>query len=82
MLKSDLCDYVEAYILLSVTRTVAALASGRGNHGKKVTIKNCALFNDCINEINNAKIHNVKDIDIAMPIYKLIEYSNNYLKAS
>ena len=82
MLKSGLCDYVDANILLSGTRKVAALTSGRGNHGKRVTIKNCALFNDCINEINNAKIHNVKDIDIAMPIYKLIEYSNNYLKAS
>ena len=82
MLKSGLCDYVDANILLSGTRKVAALASGRRNHRKKVIIRNCALFNDCITEINNAKIYNAKDIDIVMSIYNLIEYSDNYLKVS
>ena len=82
MLKSGLCDYVDTNILLSGTRKVAALTSGRGNHGKRVTIKNCALFNDCITEINNPKIYNAKDIDIVMSIYNLIEYSDNYLKVS
>ena len=39
---------------------------------------NCALFTDCISEINNSQIDNAKDIDVVMPMYNLIEYSDNY----
>ena len=49
---------------------------------KKAIFKNCAPFNKCISEINNAQADNVKDIDIVMPIYSLIEYSDNYVKTS
>ena len=45
-------------------------------------MKNCAPFTDCISEINNIQIDNAKDIDVLMPMYNLIEYSNNYSKTS
>ena len=49
---------------------------------KGVTFKNCAPFTKCISRINNADIDNVQDIDIVMPMYILIEYSDNYSKTS
>ena len=44
--------------------------------------KNCAPFTDCISKINNTQVDNAKDIDIVMPMYNLIEYSDNYSKTS
>ena len=85
MLKSSLCDYSDAYILvkgtISVTNTAAADAAAN-NINKKVIFKNCALFTNCISEINNTQIENAKDIDIVMPMYNLIEYSDNYAKTT
>ena len=49
---------------------------------KKVLFKNCAPFTNCISEINNTQVNNAKDIDIVMPIYNLIEYSDNYSRTS
>ena len=42
---------------------------------KKEVFKNCALFSDCISEINNTQIDNAKYIDVVMPMYNLIEYN-------
>ena len=47
---------------------------------KKVIFKNCAPFTNCISEINSTQIDNAKDIAIVMPMYNLIEYSDNYAK--
>ena len=47
---------------------------------KRVIFKNCAQFTDCISDINNVQIDNGKYIDIVMPMYNLVEYSNNYSK--
>ena len=49
---------------------------------KGVTFKNCAPFTNCKSEIDNAEINNAKDIDILISMYNLIEYSDNYSKAS
>ena len=49
---------------------------------KKLIFKNCALFTDCISIINNTQIGNAEYIDIVMPMYNLIEYSNNCSKTS
>ena len=68
MLKSSLCHYSDAYILVSGTITVAALAEGGGNNNMQVVFKNCAPFTDCINEINNTQVDNAKDIDAVMPM--------------
>ena len=85
MLKSSLCDYSDAYILvkgtISVNNTVAT-GSAVNNTNKKVIFKNCAPFTNCISEINNTQIDNAKDIDIVMPMYNLIEYSDNYAKTT
>ena len=56
---------------MSETITVAALAVGAGNNSN-VIFKNCALFTDCISEINNTQVNNAKDIDIGLPMYNLI----------
>ena len=86
MLKSSLCDYSDAYILVKGTVTVyntaAAAAAAVNNANKKVIFKNCAPFTNWISEINNTQIDNAKVIDIVMPMYNLIEYSNNYAKTS
>ena len=79
MLRSDLCDYADAYILVNGTITVA------GNHprdrqNKPVILKNNAPFISCITKINNVLIENAEDLDVVMPMYNLLEYSKNYRK--
>ena len=85
MLRSGLCDYGDAYILVKGTITVnntAVEGAAATNTNKSVILKNCAPFTNCISEINNTQVGNAKDIDIVMPMYNLIEYSDNYAKAS
>ena len=81
MLKSSLCDNSDAYILIKGTISIAAQARDNPNNGiKKVVFNHCAPFTDCISEINNTRIDNTKNIDVVMPMYNLIEYSDNYSK--
>ena len=87
MLKSNLCDYADAYVLVKGTITI--IGDGDDNavrqadeRDKGVTFKNCAPFTKCISRINGIDIDNARDIDIVMPMYNLIEYSDNYSKAS
>ena len=85
MLKSSLCDYSDAYILVKGTITInntAAADANANNINKKVMFKNCAPFTICISEINNTQIDNAKDIDIVMPMHNVIEYNDNYSKTS
>ena len=85
MLKSSLSDYSDAYILAKETITAnntAAAFADANNTNKKVIFKNCTPFTNCISEINNTQVENAKEIDIAMPMYNLIEYSDNYSKTS
>ena len=87
MLRSNLCDYADAYILVKgiITITgrendVAARKADERNKG--VIFKNCAPFTKCINRINNTEIDTARDIDNVMPMYNLIEYNDNYSKSS
>ena len=83
MLRASLCDYSDAYILVKGTITVnntAAADADAINTNKEVIFKNCAPFTSCISDINNTQVDNSKDLHIMMPIYKLIEYSDNYSK--
>ena len=87
MLKSSLCDYSDAYILVKGRITITgagadAAARPADERDKGAAFKNCAPFTNCINEINNTQADSAKDIDIVMPMYKLIEYSDNYAKSS
>ena len=87
MLKYSLCDYSDVYILVKGTITIAgegadAAARRADERDKGVAFKNCAPFTNCMSEINNTQVDNTKDIDIVMPMYNLIEYSDNYAKTS
>ena len=85
MLRSSLCDYSDTYILVKGNITVnntAAAGADANNNNKKVIFKNCAPFTNCISKINNKQIDNAEYIDIVMPMYNLIEYSDDYLKTS
>ena len=72
MLRSSLCDYSDAYILVSGTIKVEAQVGDNPNNvNKKVVFKSCAPFIDCISEINNTQIDNTKGINVVMPMYNL-----------
>ena len=79
MLRSSLCDYSDAYILFKENISVNATAN---NTNKKAIFKNCAPFTNCISKINNTQTDSAEYIDIVMPMYNLIEYSDNYSKTS
>ena len=85
MLRSILCDYSDAYIFVKgtiiITGAGADVAARQANERNKgVIFKNCAPFFNCKSEINNTDIDNAKHIVI--PMYNLIEYSDNYSKTS
>ena len=87
MLKSSLCDYSDAYINVKGTIAITgegadAAARQADERDKGVAFKNCAPLINCISEINNTEVDNAKDIDIIMPMYNLIEYSDNYAKTT
>ena len=71
-IKSSLCDYFDAFILVTGDITVAA------NNNKNVVFKNCAPFSACKTEINDVFVDEANLIYIAMPMYNLTEYSDNY----
>ena len=85
MLRSSLCDYSDAYILVSGTITVTGEGADNAakltdERNKAVIFKNCPQFTEGIIKINNAKIDYTIDLDVAMSMYNLIEYSDNYSK--
>ena len=87
MLRSNLCDYADSYIVVKGTITITgkganAAAERADERDKGVTFKNRAPFTKCISRINNTDIDNAHNIDIVMPMYNLIEYSDNYSKTS
>ena len=87
MLRSNLCDHADAYILVKETITITSAGNNDAvkrldERNKGVIFKNCAPFTKCISRINNTDIDNAQDIDIVMPMYNLIEYSDNYSKTS
>ena len=75
-IKSSLCDYSDAFILVTGNITVAA------NNDTDVAFKNCAPFSTCTTKINDVFVDEANHIYIPMPIYHLIEYSNNYSDSS
>ena len=74
MLKSSLCDYSDAFILVKGTITIEgagvdAAARQADERDKGLIFKNCAPFTNCISEINNTQVGNAKGMDIVMPMY-------------
>ena len=87
MLRSNLCDYADSYILVKRTITITgagddAATRKADERNKGATFKNCVPFTKCISRINNIDIDNAHDFDIVMPMYNLIEYSDNYSTTS
>ena len=82
-MRSGLCDYSDANILVKGTITVApATVATHNNANKNIIFKRFVTFTNCIRGINNTQVDDAYDIDVVMPMYNLIEYSNNYLKTS
>ena len=83
MERSTSCGYSDAYMLVKGTIIVTnTAAQGQQSNGtkKKVIFKNCATFTNYIRRINNTQVDDAQDIDVVMPMYNLIQYSNNYLR--
>ena len=78
MLRSYLCDFSDAYIVVKGNITV--LRPNNAKRNKEVAFKNNAPFINCISKINGVKIDNAEDLDVVMPMYNLLEYSKNYKK--
>ena len=81
MLRSDLCDYSDAYIVVKGDITVTR-PNNTDQYEKKLAFKNNAPFISCISKINNTLIDNAEDLDILMPMYNLLEYSKNYRRTT
>ena len=79
MLRSDLCDYFDAYILVKGAITVAG-NNLRDRQNRPLILKNNVPFISCITKINGELIEDADDLDIVMPMYNLLRYSKNYRK--
>ena len=73
VIKWNLCEYSDAYIL--GTGDIAATGD---DANPRVAFKNCALFTKCLTYINDEHFDGANNLDIIMPMYNLIEYSDNY----
>ena len=77
VLKPNLCDYAEAYILVDGT-----IRATNAVNATRLALKNCAPFTKCNVEINDEHVDKAENLDIVMPMYNLIEYSDNYQDSS
>ena len=76
ILRSDLCDFSDVYIVVKGRISVTSTANAN-RRNKNLTFKNNASFRSCISTINKTLIDNAEDLDFAMPTYYLLEYSKN-----
>ena len=84
MLRSDLFDFSDAYIVVKGTITLTKTDERRfiDIRNRLSAFKNNAPFTNCISKINNVLIDNAEDLDVVMPMYNLLEYSKNYIKTT
>ena len=80
MLRLDLCDFNDSYIVVKGTITVTNPDNAKRN--KVVAFKNNAPFINCNSKIKGVKIDNAEDLDVVMTMYNLLEYSKNYRKTT
>ena len=79
MLRSDLCDFSDAYIVLEGDISLKNY-NDANKRNENLVFKNNAPFMNCISKINGVKINNAEDLDVVMAMYNLLEYSKNYRK--
>ena len=77
VIKPNLCDYSDAYILVTGDIKVADVAANTN-----VAFKNCAPFTRCVTHINDEHVETAENLDKIMPMYNLLEYSDNYADSS
>ena len=80
MLRSDLCDFSDAYIV--VKGKIIVTNPDNNVYDKKLAFKNNEPFTSCVSKVNNTLTDNEEDLDIVMFMYNLIEYSKNYRKTA
>ena len=80
MLRSDLCDFGDAHIV--VKETITGTDPNNAIYDKKSVFKNKAPFTSCISKVNNTLIDNAEDLDITFRHYNLLEYSIIYRKTT
>ena len=84
MLRSDICDFSDAYIVVKRDNTLTK-TNGRGIidiRNRPLAFKSNAPFTNCISKINNVLTDNAEDLDVVIPMYNLLEYSKNDRKAA
>ena len=84
MLRSDLYDFSDAYIVVKGTITLTKTDRIRfiDIRNRFSAFKNNTPFTNCISKINNVLIDKAVDLDVVMPMYNLLEYSVNYRKTT
>ena len=81
MLRSDLWDFNDAYIIVKGDITLEGINDAT-KQNKNLAFKNNAPFINCVSKINGVKIDNAEDLNVAMSMYNLLEYSKNYRKTT
>ena len=81
MLKSDLRDFNDAYIVVKGYITLEG-DNDANKQNKNLVFKNNAPFINCVSKINGVKTDNAEDLDVAMPIYNLLKYSKSYRRTT
>ena len=78
MLRSDLCDFSDAYIVvkMDIILRKATTRNFIDTRNRFLAFKNNAPFTNCISKIN-VLIDNAEDLDVVMPMYNLLEYSKS-----
>ena len=79
MLRSDLCNFSDAYIVVEGDITLEG-DNNANKRNKNLAFKNNAPFINYISKINGVKIDNAEDLDVVVPMYNLLKYSKNYRK--
>ena len=77
VIKANLCSYSDDYVLVTGNITTTG-----GNVNTKVAFKNCAPFTRCVTHINDEQVETAENLDIIMPMYNFLEYSDNYADSS
>ena len=77
VIKSSLCDYSDEYVL--VTGDIAAVGS---DENTSTAFKNCAPFRICVARINDEHVETAENLDIIIPMYNMLKYSDNYADSS
>ena len=80
ILRSDLCDYNDAYIV--VTGKITVTNPNNNAYDKKLALKNNAPFISCVSKVNNTLINDAYNLDVVTSLYNLLEYSKNYRKTT